>query len=87
METSSFFIEFLFKDKLVLAEVRPCCNENNIFYYDIAIQNQYQFTVSPTFENEGINWKVSFKNADKHVDQALIDLIGQQIEQHIFQLN
>ncbi len=87
METSSFFIEFLYKDRLVLAEIKPCCQENNIFYYDIAIKNQYQFTVSPTFEDDGIAWKVLFKNADKHVDSALIDILGNEIEKHLLQLN
>ncbi|WP_018613894.1 hypothetical protein [Segetibacter koreensis] len=87
MEKSSFFTEFFYKDKLILAEVKPCCQENNAFYYDIAIKNQYQFTISPTFKDEGITWKVSFKNADKQVDAALIDIIGNEIEKHILQLN
>jgi len=86
METSSFFTEFFYKNKLVLAEVKPCCKENNLYYYDISIKNQYQFTVSPSFEREGINWKVSFKNADKQVDPALIDIIGNEIENRVFQL-
>ena len=87
MATESFFMEFLYKDKLMLTEVKPCCQKNNIFYYDIAVKNQYQFTVSPTFKGEEITWKVSFKNADKHVDSALIDIIGQEIEKYIFQLH
>jgi len=87
MDASSFFIEFLYKNKPVLTEVKPCCGENNIFYYDIAIKNQYQFTVTPTYdEDEGITWKVSLKNADKHVDTALIDIIGREIEKHLMQV-
>jgi len=86
-ETSSFFTEFSYKDKVVLAEVKPCCQENNVFYYDIAIKNQYQFTVTPAFAAEGITWKVSFKNADKQIDAALIDIIGNEIERHLLQLN
>lgn len=84
MDTTSFFIEFIYNAKPVLTEVKPCCQENNLFYYDIAIKNQYQFTVSPTFKNEGITWKVSFKNADKQVDPALIDIIGNEIEKHLY---
>lgn len=87
MVTTSFFIEFLYNDELVLAEVKPCCEENSVFYYDIVIKNQYQFTVTPTFEDKGIIWKVSFKNADKQVDAALIDIIGNEIESQLLQLN
>lgn len=87
MVTTSFFIEFLYNDELVLAEVKPCCEENNLFYYDIVIKNQYQFTVTPTFEDKGIIWKVSFKNADKQVDPTLIDIIGIEIENQLLQLN
>ncbi len=87
MDTTSFFIEFIYHAKPVLTEVKPCCQENNVFYYDIAIKNQYQFTVSPIFRDEGITWKVSFKNADKQVDPAFIDIIGNEIEKHLLQLN
>lgn len=87
MDTTSFFIEFVYNANTVLTEVKPCCEENKVFYYDIAIKNQYQFTVSPTFKSEGITWKVSFKNADKQVDPAFIDLIGNEIEKHLLQLN
>ncbi len=87
MDKTSFFIEFIYNDEAVLTEVKACCQENNIFYYDIAIRNQYQFTVTPTLKDEGITWKVSFKNSDKQVDPALIDIIGTEIEKHLLQLN
>ena len=87
MAATSFFIEFLYHDNPVLAEVKRCCEENNIFYYDIVIKNQYQFTVTPTFQDKGITWKVSFKNADKQVDLVLIDIIGIEIENQLLQLN
>ena len=41
----------------------------------------------PAFEDKGIIWKVSFKNADKQVDPVLIDLIGNEIENQILQLS
>lgn len=84
MDTTSFFIEFVYNNQPVLTEVKPCC-QKNVFYYDIAIKNQYQFTLTSIFNNEGITWKISFKNADRQVDLALIDLIGNEIEKHIFQ--
>jgi len=61
MDRTSFFIEFIYNDALVLTEVKPCCQENNVFYYDIAIKNQYQFTIAPIFEDEGLTWKVHLK--------------------------
>ncbi len=87
MITTSFFIEFFYNEKPVLTEVKPCCKENNVFYYDIVIKNQYQFTITPTSEDKGITWKVLFKNADKQVDLELIDIIGNEIENHLLQLN
>ncbi len=86
MDTTSFFIEFIYNSKSVLTEVKPCC-QKNIFYYDIAMKNRYQFTVTPIVKDQGITWKVLFKNADKQVDPALIDIIGNEIEKHIFQFN
>jgi hypothetical protein len=84
MVANSFFIEYLYKDKHELAEVKPCCQENNIFYYDIAIRNEYQFTVTPAMdEQKGITWKVSLKNADKQVEPELIETIGGEIEKHL----
>ena len=87
MAATSCFIELLYNGNLVLAEVKLCCEEKNVFYYDIVIKNQYQFTVTPTFDDKGITWKVSFKNADKQVDPVLIDIIGNEIENQILQLN
>lgn len=85
MDSSSYFIEFIYNNKLMLTEVKPCCLQNNMFYYDIAIKNQYQFTVTPIYANKGITWKVSLKNADKQVDQALIEIIGSEIEKRMLE--
>ena len=67
----------------MLTEVKPCCQKDNVFYYDIAMKNQYQFTVTPSYENKGITWRVSLKNADKQVDPALIEIIGSEIEKRM----
>lgn len=84
MDTQSFFIEFLYRDKSELAEVKPCCQKDNIYYYDISIRNQYQFTVTPTSdEKKGMAWKISLKNADNHFDPALVEIIGDEIEKHL----
>jgi hypothetical protein len=84
MDRNTFFIEFDYKDNLELAEVKPCCQENNVFYYDIMIKNQYQFTITPSWNDElGMEWKVSLKNADKQVDPQLIEIIGAEIEKNM----
>jgi hypothetical protein len=84
MDTNNFFIEFDYKDKTELAEVKPCCQENNVYYYDIMIKNQYQFTVTPNWKDDlSMEWKVSLKNADKKVDPELIEIIGEEIEKNI----
>ena len=83
MDTQPFFIEYRYRNEPELAEVKPCCQENNVFYYDILIQNQYQFTITPaTDDKRGFYWRISLKNADKQVDEELIDIIGEQIEKH-----
>lgn len=85
MEKQPFFIEYLNNDELDLAEVKPCCQENNIFYYDIYIKNEYQFTLTPS-ANEGneIVWKISLKNADKNIEKELITSIGKEIENTLY---
>ena len=84
MDTNTFFIEFDYKDKTELAEVKPCCQENNVYYYDIMIKNQYQFTVTPNWKDDlSMEWKISLKNADKKVDPELIEIIGEEIEKNI----
>lgn len=86
MDTKPFFIEFLYKNASELVEVKPCCQEDHVFYYDISIKNQYQFTVTPAPDEEkGMAWKISLKNADKQVAQEFIDIIGDQIEKHLMQ--
>ncbi len=85
METTAFFIEFLYKDKSELAEVKPCCQKDNVFYYDVYIRNQYQFTVTPSADEEqGMLWKISLKNADNNTEPRLVEIVGQEIEKHLF---
>ena len=84
MEIQPFFIEYFYKDSPEIAEVKPCCQEDNIFYYDIYLRNEFQFTVTPWFDDEkGMIWKVSLKNADKNIDQETIEAIGQEIEKRL----
>ncbi len=83
MDTNPFFIEFSYKNKPELAEVKPCCQQDNVYYYDISIRNQYQFTITPGSEGDDLQWRISLKNADKQVDNELIEIIGEEIEKHL----
>jgi hypothetical protein len=85
MQLNNFFVEYQYRGQFEIAEIRPCCQENNVYYYDVYISNKYEFTVTPTAdENETLAWKMALKNADNHVDAELVDLIGEQIEKHFF---
>ena len=83
MDISPFYIEFLFGDEWILAEVKPCCQEDNVFYYDISINNQFQYTITPGGnDTDTPGWKIALKNADREVDPELVQMIGEQIDQH-----
>ncbi len=76
-----FFVEYKYRNETQLAEVKPCCEEENIFYYDVSIDNQYQFTITPASNSsDSYAWRLALKNADKKVDEALIQTIGEQID-------
>lgn len=84
-ELAPFYIEYKYQDQIQMAEVKPCCEEDNIFYYDISINNKYQFTIAPeTKGTDGFTWRLALKNADKPVDPAMIQLIGEQIDGYFY---
>lgn len=84
MNPEPFFIEYLYHDAAEIAEVKPCCQQDNAFYYDIYLRNEYQFTITPSVDDyEGMCWRVSLKNADKNIETGLVDVIGQEIEKHL----
>lgn len=82
MDLSPFFIEFLHNNELILAEIKPCCNEDNVFYYDVSMNNQFQYTITPGAPSSNDGWKLALMNADKNADPAIISAIGRQIEAH-----
>ena len=51
MDLTPFFIEFLHNNKMVLAEIKPCCREDEVFYYDVIMDNQFQFTITDSSKN------------------------------------
>ncbi len=83
MDISPFFIEFEYEGEWILAEVKPCCQEDDVFYYDISINNQFQYTITQgSAHDEKNSWKVALKNADKPNNPNLVQFIGEQIDQH-----
>ena len=83
MDLSPFLLEFKHRNKMQSVEVRPCCKEENVIYYDIWIDNQYQYTITPGLINgDKPGWRIALKNADKTVDQDLIQTIGVEIESY-----
>ena len=82
MDLSPFFIEFLHHNKLVLAEIKPCCNEDDVFYYDVAMNDQFKYTITPGASSNTKGWKLALMNADNNVDPTIISAIGKQIEAH-----
>ncbi|MGZ5135434.1 MAG: hypothetical protein ACXWCG_09805 [Flavitalea sp.] len=83
MDLSPFQFNVQHRQQLQPVEVRPCCKEDDILYYDIWINNLYQFTITPGLMHEDKpGWRIVLKNADKLVDNDLIQTIGVQIESH-----
>ena len=83
-DLQSFFIEFYYNEKPMLAEVKPCCQEDNAFYYDISFNNEFQFTVTPNVSlSDGNSWRVALANADKNIDPELANVIGHHIREHL----
>lgn len=78
-----FFIELNRNGIAEVCEVYPSCKSNTLQYYDVIINKQYHFTITPfTNDDNSISWKTSFKNADKVFDNDLVSFVGNGIEKH-----
>lgn len=83
MDLSNFFLNINFNGEELLVEVKPCCNEANVYYYDISYDGHYQFTITPDANANGErHWRISFMNADKQADDDLVQFIGTNIYRH-----
>ena len=85
IDLSPFFIEVYHLGKPVTAEIKPCCKENDVMYYDVYLKNSFQFTITPDVNDEA-GWRISLMNADKEIDPELVRLIGEKIEVHFFNI-
>lgn len=83
MDLAPFFVKVRHQNRTHSVEVRPCCKEDNVVYYDIWKDNSYQYTITPGLIHEDRpGWRIALKNADKVVDQELVQVIGVEIETH-----
>jgi len=81
MDITPYKITYRQDDILNSAEVRPCCREDNVVDYAIYEDNQLLFTITKS-NADGGKWLISLKNADKEVDEAIVQNIGLEIDRH-----
>ena len=84
-ELAPFQVEYVIDQQRKVAEIKPCCKEDNVFYYDVWMDGEFQFSLTTNndviYPNHG-EWKVAMKNSDKYVDPALVQTLGSAIEYH-----
>ena len=78
MDTTAFTINFSFKGRLITAEIRPCCREDNIVDYAVWVDDKLEFTVTRA-PNNNDRWVIALKNADDQFDDEMIQTIGAEI--------
>lgn len=83
MDLDPFLLEFKHRHNMRLVEVRPCCREDDVIYYDIWIDHLYQYTITPgLIDDDKPGWRIALKNADKIIDPDLVQTIGVEIESY-----
>ena len=84
-EMDPFQVEFIKDRNRQTALIKPCCKEDNIFYYDVWMNDEFQFSMTTNSElpspQQG-DWNVALMNADKQVDPELVQALGSAIEFH-----
>ena len=79
MDINPFTIQYNDGQQLREALIRPCCKEN-VVDYAVWINNKLVFTITKKKEHEH-NWVVAMKSADNHIDDTVVQNIGQEIDQ------
>lgn len=84
-ELAPFKVELIEHQQRLVAEIKPCCKEDNVFYYDVWMDDEFQFSLTTNndaiYPNHG-EWKVAMRNADKNVDPKLVQTLGSAIDHH-----
>ena len=78
MDLTPFDIKYAFKDELFYMQVVPCCKEENVIFYDLWVNDEFDFTITKTADE----WKIALVNADKLVEPEMVKIIGEQIDKH-----
>ena len=80
MDTIPFTIRFLYHEDWLEAQIKPCCNEDNIVDYAVWMRNKLEFTVTKDRTSADNRWVVALQNADDIVDPVLLQTIGREID-------
>lgn len=82
MENFSFFVEYQNKEVLTLVEIKPWVREQLILYFDVLVNNNFLFSMSPFIHSsrKNIQCKVALKNADTEIDTNLIEVISSEVK-------
>lgn len=78
MNTDPYIITFWNGETIKEAEVKPCCDVNNVVDYAIYINNQLEFNVTKSIDSG--QWVVSLKNADDNIPDEVVQNIGIEID-------
>lgn len=83
---ASFGVQFFYDHAWHDAFIKTCCKEDDMFYYDVWINDQFQFSLT---KNENVTigevgeWNVSLANADNNIDPRLAEAIGLAIDRYL----
>ncbi len=80
MDTTPYTVGYWHGFKLHSVTVKPCCDKNNVVDYGIYKDDQLAFNITKTEENG--KWVISLKNADRLIEDELVQNIGAEIDKH-----
>ncbi len=81
MDISPFQIQYSENGNPQTAEVRPCCQENNVVDYAIWRDGKLEFTVTKHMGSDD-DWVIALRNADDEVPIETVQSIGNEIAKH-----
>ncbi|MEP6675556.1 MAG: hypothetical protein ABJA78_10385 [Ferruginibacter sp.] len=61
-----------------VAEIRPCCKEDNVVDYAVWTENKLAFTITRDPDDED-RWVIAMKNADDNFSDELVQETGKKI--------
>lgn len=80
----SFMVDVEWHHQMLKTEVKPCCKTDDVIYYDILLNNEFQFTITADDQSTlNTSWKVAMINADKEADRSFVNAVGLAIEKQL----